>query len=203
MQRLATLESEVSILRHANDQHLNKDVIASNGPPLGHDFYSSGTDSDRLPSHYVLAVADDSRLSSTRITIQRHPLLGISCEEALFLLQRYQYEWGEMFTVVDIDDMRHLATSFYSQEAVSHGSLKWQELTLDQSMQRPLQRLMAVLAVAGVIASPDATGFSSALVDAIEAEIDHRPCGVQGDAHLAEMFFLLVGPPVPCSTVTG
>jgi hypothetical protein len=76
--------------------------------------------------------------------------------------------------------------------AASQGSATWQEFTISKEWQRPLQRLTVVLATGAVIANPDSGAFSRALVDAVEAEIDHRPCGVKGDAHLAELLFLLV-----------
>jgi hypothetical protein len=207
--RLDALENEVSDLRDAQatvrdaveddistwyDQgrstHLGAvHVLDSQDHPQASNLSHSG---DTSATAYISPVLIAARPYANDVAIQRHPLLSISGAEAIYLLQRFQDECGDLYPAVDASALYGLATDFYSRVAASQGSATWQELTISREMQRPLQRLMVVLATGAVIANPDSGAFSRRLVDAVEAEIDHRPCGVKGDAHLAELLFLLV-----------
>lgn len=208
--RLQALEVEVATLRHSQAQLVQNTGSLQSIWDVSDLEVPDGTHARELPREQFpipttngsapvaatraaqLSPFNDDCASTSRFTIRGHPLLATSGPEVLRLLDIYDEECGVLYPIVDIDSMRQLAIVFYDQTAAQRGASSWREVTLDQHLQSPLQILMVVLAIAGAIANPDAPAFSCALVDAIEAEIDHRPCGAKAETHLVGILFLMV-----------
>ncbi|KAK5052718.1 hypothetical protein LTR84_002584 [Exophiala bonariae] len=125
------------------------------------------------------------------MAIACHPLLSLSHAEARRLVDVYEDECGSVYPLIDIVHLRNFTTQLYESVTVSTNPTTWRAFKLDQSSKRHFNTLEIVLAIALVIEGHGATDLSSALMDELEAEIDHRPSGVSADTHLAEILTLM------------
>jgi hypothetical protein len=130
--------------------------------------------------------------ASGRLAVACHPLLSFSQTEAMRLVDVYEDECGSVYPLIDIRQLRDFVTQFYDSVTASRKPATWRTFKLDQSSKRHFNTLEIVVAIALVIEGRGSTHLSSALMDELEAEIDHRPSGVNADTHLAEILTLMV-----------
>lgn len=130
--------------------------------------------------------------ASGRLAVACHPLLSFTQTEAMRLVNVYEDECGSVYPLIDIGQLRDFVTQFYESVTASRKPATWRTFKLDQSSKRHFNTLEIVLAIALVIEGRGSTHLSSALMDELEAEIDHRPSGVNADTHLAEILTLMV-----------
>lgn len=152
-----------------------------------------GNDATEVGSTHHLGASANGTSASGRLAIACHPLLSLSHAEAMRLVDVYEDECGSVYPLIDIVHLRNFATEVYESVTVSTNPTTWRAFKLDQSSKRHFNTLEIVLAIALVIEGHGATHLSSALMDELEAEIDHRPSGVSADTHLAEILTLMVG----------
>ncbi|KEF59219.1 uncharacterized protein A1O9_04063 [Exophiala aquamarina CBS 119918] len=129
--------------------------------------------------------------TSGKLAVAYHPLLSLSPAEAMRLVDVYEDECGSVYPLIDIEHLRHFVTQFYDSVTASRKPATWRTFKLDQSSKRHFNTLEIVMAIALVIEGRGATDLSTALMDELEAEIDHRPSGVSADNHLAEILTLM------------
>lgn len=132
--------------------------------------------------------------ASGRLAVACHPLLSISQSEALRLIDLYEDECGSVYPLIDIELIRDFTTQFYDGVTASQTPATWRTFKLDQSSKRQFNLLEIILAIALVVEGHGSTDLSCALMDELEAEIDHRPSGVSADTSLAEILTLMVRP---------
>lgn len=131
--------------------------------------------------------------SEGSIFVHCHPLLSISQPEMTRLIQIYEDECGLLYPLVDIKETRSIAERFCTEAAELFCFQNWRAIEIDGSSKESLQRLMVILSIAAVIEGSQSFAFAAALIDEIEAAIDHRPCGVPCNIHLIELLTLMVG----------
>ncbi|KIV88096.1 hypothetical protein PV10_09023 [Exophiala mesophila] len=139
------------------------------------------------------SVASVGQKGSSRqeLAIACHPLLFFSLAEALRLIDLYQDECGLVYPLIAIDQVRTFATHFYEYAAIQRQPTTWRTFNLEPCLKRPFHVLEIILAIALVIEGRGSTHLSSALVDELESEIDHRPSGVSADLTFAEILTLM------------
>jgi len=137
-------------------------------------------------------VVTSSKSTSGRMAVAYHPLLSFSQAEAMRLVDVYEDECGSVYPLINIEHLRQFVIQFYDSVTASRKPATWRTFKLDQSSTRHFNTLEIVLAIALVIEGRGSTDLSSALMDELEAEIDHRPSGVSADNHLAEILTLMV-----------
>lgn len=130
------------------------------------------------------------------LSVRCHPLLSISHQEMMRLIQIYKDECGPLYPLVDIEVTRAVAARFCADAAKLSRPESWRVIEIDEAFQESLQRLMVILSIAAAIEGPQCFAFASALIDEVEAGIDHRPCGVSCNMHLIELLTLMVRNPV-------
>ena len=111
------------------------------------------------------------------------------------LIDIYEDECGSVYPLIDIGHLRHFAMKFYDEVNASRKPATWRTFQVDQSSKEPFNILEIVLAIGLVIEGRGSTDLGSALVDELEAEVDHRPSGVSVDIPFAEILTLMVGLP--------
>ena len=126
------------------------------------------------------------------IAVPCHPLLSISQAEAMRLIEVYEDECGSVYPLIDIGYIQKFARDFYTRISASQKPATWHTFQLDQHSTKPFRSMEMVLAIALVIEDCGSNHLSSALVDDLEAEMDHRPCGVSFDTHFVEILTLMV-----------
>jgi hypothetical protein len=127
-----------------------------------------------------------------RLAVACHPLLSISQVEAMRLIDIYEEECGSVYPLIDIGELRHFAARFYDDVIASHRPATWRTFQLGQLSKKSFHTLEIVLAIGLVVEGRGSTPLSSALMDELEAEIDHRPSGVSADLTFAEILTLMV-----------
>lgn len=130
--------------------------------------------------------------ASGRLAIAFHPLLSFSKADSMRLIDVYEDECGSVYPLIDVENVRQFANRFYDSIAVSINPATWHAFKLDSTSKRHFHTLEIVLAIAIAIENRGSTHLSSALMDELEVEIDHRPSGVCADIHLAEILTLMV-----------
>ncbi|KIW33619.1 uncharacterized protein PV07_00455 [Cladophialophora immunda] len=158
---------------------------------------------DSACSHGTVDVTDDLSVGHTSVPTKQassalgglavtcHPLLAISQAEALRLIDVYEDECGSVYPLIDIGHLRYFAANFYASANASREPATWRTFQVDQSSKGSLHTLEIVLAIGLVIEGGGTTDLASALVDELEAEIDHRPSGVSVDIPFAEILTLM------------
>lgn len=163
--------------------------------------HASATRAESLPATDITsaALSHHSHAStnpisgSGRLAIACHPLLSFSHTEAMRLVDVYEDECGSVYPLIDIGHLRDFTTQFYDSVTMSTKPATWRTFKLDQASKRDFNTLEIVLAIALVIEGHGSTHLSSALMDELEGEIDHRPSGVCPDTHFAAILTLMVG----------
>lgn len=127
-----------------------------------------------------------------RLAVACHPLLSISQVEAMRLIDIYEDECGSVYPLIDVGDLRHFAARFYDDVIASHRPATWRTFQLGQLSKKSFHTLEIVLAIGLVVEGRGSTPLSSALMDELEAEIDHRPSGTSADLTFTEILTLMV-----------
>lgn len=128
-----------------------------------------------------------------KLAVACHPILSISRTEGMRLIDIYEGECGSVYPFIDVDVLRSFALKFYDEAKVSQNRATWRAFEIEQSSNKLVYILELVLAIGLVIEDHGSTDLSSALIDEVEAEIDHRPSGVSVDIPFAEIMTLMVG----------
>lgn len=153
---------------------------------------SAAGSKDRTALRRSAALVGQTAPFPQELAIPCHPLLSFSLAEAMRLIDLYEDECGLVYPFIDIDQARTFATHFYEYGASLRQPSTWRTFNLDPCLKRPFHILEIVLAIALVVEGRGSTHLSSALVDELESEIDHRPSGVSADLTLAEILTLMV-----------
>ncbi|KIW68355.1 hypothetical protein PV04_04308 [Phialophora macrospora] len=103
------------------------------------------------------------------------------------LIDIYEDECGSIYPLIDVGDLRQLAARFYDDVIASHRPATWRTFQLGQLPKKSFHTLEIVLVVQGRGSTP----LSSALMDELEAEIDHRPSEVSADLTFTEILALV------------
>ena len=129
---------------------------------------------------------------SNKIAVTCHPLLAISSSEAMQLIDTYDDECGSAYPLIDIGHLRSFVSEFYDAINRSRRPATWRPFHVDQLSKESLHILEIVLAIALVIEGSGSSDLGAALVDELEAEIDHRPSGTTVDMPFAKILTLMV-----------
>ncbi|KIY03899.1 uncharacterized protein Z520_00591 [Fonsecaea multimorphosa CBS 102226] len=146
---------------------------------------------DELSIGYSSVSTKQASSARGGLAVTCHPLLAISQTEALRLIDIYEDECGSVYPLIDIGHLRYFATKFYASANASREPATWRTFQVDQYSKGSLHNLEIVLAIGLVIEGGGSTDLASALVDELEAEIDHRPSGVSADLPIAEILSLM------------
>lgn len=173
-------------------RHGSKNSTPSHASATGADSLP-GTDTTPAALSHHSHVSTNPISGSGKLAIACHPLLSFPHAEAMRLVDVYEDECGSVYPLIDIGHLRDFTTQFYDSVTMSTKPATWRTFKLDQASKRDFHTLEIVLAIALVIEGHGATHLSSALMDELEGEIDHRPSGVCPDTHFAAILTLMVG----------
>lgn len=181
--------------------------LVGQSPKIAQNSHGSG---ESTRSYSTLDIADDLSVGRPNVSTKKasaipgglavtcHPLLAISQPEALRLIEVYEDECGSAYPFIDIGNLRYFATNFYDRADVSRKPATWRAFQVDKTSKRSFNTLEMVLAISLMIEGHGSSDLATALVDELEAEIDHRPSGTAVDIPFTEILSLMVCTYLPC-----